>query len=159
MNLSELKAYLTEGGKTSFTLPNGKKVPAHFHVTEVGEITRNFMDCGGTLRQTRTATLQLWTNIDLHHRLDGSKLLNIIELSEQKLGMGNLEVEVEYQGEDTISRYNLAVGEQGLALVGTKTACLAEDACGIPGAKQLLTVVDTVKATATGACTPGGGCC
>lgn len=159
MKLSELKSYLSDGGKTSFTLPNGKNVPAHFHVTEVGETTRNFMDCGGTMRQTRTATLQLWTSIDLHHRLEGMKLLNIIELSEKKLGMGDLDVEVEFQGEDTISRYSLAIGENGLSLVGTKTACLAEDACGIPGAKQLLTVLEKAKDTAATCCAPGGGCC
>lgn len=158
MKLAELKAYLTNGGKTSFTLPNGKQVPAHFHVTEVGESTRNFMDCGGTLRQTRTATLQLWTSIDVHHRLEGAKLVNIIELSQEKIGMGDLDVEVEYQGEETISRYGLAVGTDGLLLTGTKTACLAEDACGITGAKQLLTVIGTGKETA-GSCTPGSGCC
>lgn len=159
MTLSELKTYLSEGGATSFTLPNGKRVPAHFHVTEVGESTRKFIDCGGTLRQTQTVLLQLWTSIDFHHRLEGSKLLNIIELSEKKLGIGDLEVEVEYQGEDTISRFTLAEGENGLQLVGTKTACLAEDACGIPGAKQLLTVVEKVKDSAASCCTPGGGCC
>jgi len=158
MNLSELKAYLNDGGKSTFRLPNGKKVPAHFHVTEVGETTRNFIDCGGTLRQTRAASLQLWTSVDLHHRLEGKKLLNIIELSEQKLGMGNLEVEVEYQGEDTISRYTLAIGEGSLQLVGTQTACLAEDACGIPASKQVLTVVGNLKASAN-TCTPGSGCC
>ena len=158
MKLSELKTYLNNGGNTSFTLPNGKRVPAHFHVTEVGESTRNFMDCGGTLRITKAATLQLWTSIDILHRLEGSKLVNIIELSQEKLGMGDLEVEVEYQGEETISRYGLAEGTDGLMLTGTKTACLAEDACGIPGAKQLLTVVGNLKESA-GSCTPGSGCC
>ncbi|MFK8054905.1 MAG: DUF6428 family protein [Saprospiraceae bacterium] len=154
MKLSELKTYLSNGGNTNFNLPNGERVPAHFHVTEVGESTRNFMDCGGTLRITKAATLQLWTSVDVDHRLEGSKLTNIIELSQEKLGMGDLEVEVEYQGEETISRYGLALGEDGLALTGIKTACLAEDACGIPEAKQLLTVVSN-----GGGCTPGGGCC
>lgn len=31
-----------------FKLENGNSVPEHFHVTEVGIITKDFIDCGGT---------------------------------------------------------------------------------------------------------------
>jgi len=32
----------------SFKLPEGTYLPAHFHMTEVGLVTKHFVDCGGT---------------------------------------------------------------------------------------------------------------
>jgi hypothetical protein len=48
MKLSEFKKQLSTVTDLNFVLPNGV-VPQHFHVTEVGQITKNFIDCGGTL--------------------------------------------------------------------------------------------------------------
>jgi hypothetical protein len=45
MKLSEIKTANTLENVT-FLLPNGTYVPEHFHVTEVGLITKNFIDCG-----------------------------------------------------------------------------------------------------------------
>ena len=50
MTLSEIKNKLNKLDKIGFQLPNGKLVPNHFHVTEVGKITKHFIDCGGTVR-------------------------------------------------------------------------------------------------------------
>ena len=36
MILSEIKAILETAQEVSFELENGQRVPAHFHVTEVG---------------------------------------------------------------------------------------------------------------------------
>jgi len=36
-------------------LENGTMVPEHFHVTEVGVVTKHFIDCGGTVRNERIA--------------------------------------------------------------------------------------------------------
>lgn len=49
---------------------------------------------------------QLWNADDFEHRLKPNKLLNIIKLSEEKLGIGDFEIEVEYQS-DTIGKYDL----------------------------------------------------
>ena len=38
MKLSEIKTALSEVNEVTFTLPNGKQVPPHFHVTEVGNM-------------------------------------------------------------------------------------------------------------------------
>jgi predicted transcriptional regulator len=43
--LSEKKLDTLEN--VTFQLPDGTTVPEHFHVTEVGLITKNFIDCGG----------------------------------------------------------------------------------------------------------------
>ena len=50
MKLSQAKNILKSVETVNFTLPDGTSVPEHFHVTEVGLITKNFIDCGGTVR-------------------------------------------------------------------------------------------------------------
>lgn len=92
--------------KIEFRLPSGDLVPEHFHVTEIGKITRHFIDCGGTVRNEEVANFQLWNANDYNHRLHPEKLLDIIELSEKTLELGDLEIEVEYQG-NTIGKYGL----------------------------------------------------
>ena len=44
MTLSEIKNILNKLETVAFTLPDGTLVPEHFHVTEVGLITKNFID-------------------------------------------------------------------------------------------------------------------
>lgn len=146
MKLSALKSALENLETLIFKLPNGETVPAHFHVTEVGEIKRKFIDCGGTFRNDTVINFQLWTSDDYDHQLGVQTLQNIIELSEQKLNLSDIEIEVEYQ-EGTIGKYGLEVSGAVLQLTATQTACLAEDACGIP-------VND-----APSGCEPNSGCC
>ena len=119
MKLSEIKSTLATAEAVNFILENGTKVPDHFHVTEVGVITKHFIDCGGTVRDEKVANFQLWNANDTDHRLRPQKLLNIIALSEKVLGIEDLEVEVEYQA-DTIGKYGIrfngvtASGSKGL---------------------------------------------
>src|SRR5690606_2759197 len=116
----------------AFKLENGASVPEHFHVTEVGLVTKHFIDCGGTVRNEKTANFQLWDANDFDHRLKPGKLLKIIELSEKTLGLEeDLEVEVEYQS-NTIGKYNLGHDGSTFVLMATTTNCLALDKCGVP---------------------------
>ncbi|MEL6141685.1 MAG: DUF6428 family protein, partial [Bacteroidota bacterium] len=124
---------------------------------EVGEITKHFIDCGGTVRHEKVASLQLWSATDYDHRLKGKKLLDIVTKAERELGLGDLEIEVEYQGVQTIEKFGLMIGSEGLQLTGQLTNCLAPDKCGIPIQKESLSLNDLV-ATST-SCTPGSGCC
>jgi hypothetical protein len=87
MKLSELKTILAEVNTIAFELPNGSLVPSHFHVTEVGKVTKHFIDCGGTIRNEEVANFQLWSADDYDHRLHPEKLVDIIALSESKLGL------------------------------------------------------------------------
>lgn len=157
MNLSEIKNHLSTAEAVNFKLPTGAYVPEHFHVTEVGAVTKHFIDCGGTERIEKLVNFQLWDANDVEHRLKPQKLLNIIALSEKKLGIGNLEIEVEYQS-DTIGKYGLHFNGKDFELVPKQTACLASDACGIPPSKQKLQMAELETAAAS-CCTPGGGCC
>ena len=157
MKLSEIKKHLATVQQVAFELQNGMRVPDHFHVTEVGVVTKHFIDCGGTVRNEKVVNFQLWQANDFDHRLAPSKLVNIIELSEKVLGVEDLEVEVEYQT-DTIGKYGIDFNGQKFILTSKQTACLATDACGIPQEKQKV-VLSEVHSGSKNACTPGGGCC
>lgn len=157
MKLSEIKSKLTGLESLTFRLPKGDAVPSHFHVTEIGQINKRFIDCGGKLRNENAITFQLWEDGDFDHRLGAKKLLSIIELSEKVLGLEDLEVEVEYQGE-TIGKYGLEFVEKEFHLTTKMTDCLAKESCGIPSAKPNVKLSDLNKQEST-ACTPGGGCC
>jgi hypothetical protein len=156
MKLSEVKAVLPGLDNVAFELEGGAFVPEHFHVTEVGQVTRKFIDCGGTTREETAVNFQLWNADDFEHRLKPGKLLNIITLCEEKLGLTDGDVEVEYQG-STIGRYNLAFNGNHFILQPKTTACLAQDACGIPAPKQKLNLKELSNATTS--CAPGSGCC
>ena len=155
MKLSEIKTILTTAERVNFKLENGNTVPEHFHVTEVGIITKDFIDCGGTVRHEKVANFQLWDAADEEHRLKAGKLLQIISLSEKVLGMEDLEIEVEYQAE-TIGKYDLGFDGQNFLLLAKKTACLAMDKCGVPVETQKIKLVNLASGST---CTPGGGCC
>jgi heme/copper-type cytochrome/quinol oxidase subunit 1 len=60
MKLSEIKTILASAEAVNFQLENGTYVPEHFHVTEVGMVTKNFIDCGGTTRTEKKVNFQLW---------------------------------------------------------------------------------------------------
>src|SRR5690606_36651355 len=121
---SEIKTHLEHLEKIAFQLPDGSLVPRHFHVTEVGKVTKHFIDCGGTVRNEEVASFQLWDSFDYDHRLHPEKLIHIIELSEKILGLGDLEIEVEYQGE-TINKFSLDFDGKDFLLTTTHTDCLA----------------------------------
>jgi len=156
MVLNKLKEILNSVNEVTFLLPNGTEVPPHFHVTEVGRIDKHFIDCGGTERRESVVNFQLWTADDYDHRLAAQKLVNIIELSEQKIGIGNHEIEVEYQG-DTIGKYGLDYADGKFLLTSKMTDCLAKENCGIPIEKPRIKLSE-LQAT-SGGCAPGSGCC
>jgi hypothetical protein len=157
MKLSEIKQILTTVEAVNFQLPDGNFVPEYFHVTEVGLITKNFIDCGGVVRKETVVNFQLWDANDYEHRLKPQKLIHIIELSEKVLGIEDFEIEVEYQN-TTIGKYDLSFNGKDFLLLNKTTACLAQDQCGIPSEKPKLklTQLNTDEANS---CTPGGGCC
>ncbi|CAM4256406.1 MULTISPECIES: DUF6428 family protein [Zobellia] len=155
MKLSEIKSELSKLDKIAFQLPNGELVPNHFHVTEVGKITKHFIDCGGTVRKEEVVNFQLWNADDYDHRLHPEKLTHIIELSEKTLGIGDLDIEVEYQG-DTIGKFGLDFDGTNFLLTTKQTDCLAKDNCGIPAEKPKLQFTDLGQGSS---CDPNSGCC
>lgn len=156
MKLSEIKKQLSIIENVTFLLPNGSYVSEHFHVTEVGLSTKKFIDCGGKVRNETVVNFQLWNANDLEHRLKPQRLLDIITLSEKVLGIKDYDIEVEFQAE-TIGKYDLGFNGKDFMLLNKNTACLAEDACGIPQEKQKVKLVE-ISSQANN-CAPGGECC
>lgn len=154
MKLSKIKELLLTLENVEFQLEDGTFVPDHFHVTEVGQVNKRFIDCGGVIRNEQAVNFQLWNADDYQHRLKPKKLLSIIELSEKQLGIEDGEIEVEYQT-GTIGKYDLDFNGKTFVLKNKKTACLAEDACGIPLLKPkiMLSNLEPRK------CDPNSGCC
>ena len=54
MTLKELKTHLASapGKLVQLILPGGSAIPQHFHVTEVGQVQKDFIDCGGDVRKS-----------------------------------------------------------------------------------------------------------
>ena len=157
MRLYEFKSKLENIDRLAFKLPDNTLVPAHFHVTEVGRISKHFIDCGGVLRQEKVVSFQLWEADDFDHRLHPKKLLDIIKLSEQKLNIQNLDIEVEYQG-NSIQKFGLDFDGKVFTLTTKQTNCLAKDKCGIPTTKNKIELSAIKKQTST-SCLPENGCC
>lgn len=157
MTLSQFKAHLAAREAVSFLQTDGQPVPPHFHVTEMGLVTKDFIDCGGTVRSERAVTFQLWVADDTDHRLVSPKLLGIIAMGERIFGSDDLEVEVEYQG-DTIGRYGLDFAGGHFQLTAKQTDCLAKEQCGVPELAEVGAFFSLTQSTA-GACKPGSGCC
>lgn len=155
MTINEIKKALNNLDTIAFELPNGDLVPNHFHVTEVGKVTKDFIDCGGTRRQETVAAFQLWDADDYDHRLHPEKLVSIIELSQKVLGIDNEEIEVEYQGE-TINKFGLDFDGTNFKLITKQTDCLARDKCEVPVNKNKIEMVNLANGNS---CTPGSGCC
>jgi hypothetical protein len=114
-----------------FTLPNGDLVPAHFHVTEVGYLSKKFIDCGGVTGAIESCVLQTWLGDDDNHRLSAGRLAKILALGGGVLPHDNLEVEVEYDC-CVVSQYPVMATQRGgqyleFTLGSKSTQCLARE--------------------------------
>lgn len=152
MLLKELKDVLsrTSDRALRIQLADGESVPESFHVTEVGQVTKTFIDCGGQARVSTACVLQTWLGSDADHRLSSTKLAKILRMSERIIPTDEIALEVEYE-RGVISQYpvvDAVVTDKDVTLkLGVKhTDCLAKDRCGAPapGAIQIKT---------------GSGCC
>jgi hypothetical protein len=153
MKLSEFKNLLSQLEQIAFELPDGTLVPNHFHVTEVGKVVKHFIDCGGTERLETKVNFQLWEANDYDHQIYPDKLSNIIALSQSKLGLPDVDIEVEYQA-STIGKYGIDFNGSHFLLTSTVTDCLAKNKCGIPQQKQRVKISEMNTS-----CAPNSGCC
>lgn len=151
MLLSEFLLALSKIDAFRFQEPSGRFVPPHFHITEVGVINKHFIDCGGTERKERVVNFQLWSSNDIQHRLNPKKVIDIIHLSQQRIGIADGQIEVEYQG-DTIGKYGVAFDGTNFQLVPKQTDCLARETCNAPSSEAQTTSED-------GCCSPASDCC
>jgi hypothetical protein len=154
MKLLELKNILKTLSEISFQFENGLHIPQHFHITEIGLITKDFIDCGGVIRNEKLISFQLWHANDFNHRLKAKNILEIISMAENSIIFEDLEIEVEYQN-STIGKYGLSFNGENFILKSKTTNCLAEDNCGIPNSKPKVSLSKLQDEN----CSPGSGCC
>lgn len=154
MNINEFQNTLLSHPSINirFLLPDNTFIPSHFHITEVGRVQKDFIDCGGTIREVKTCLLQTWIANDLDHRLTSKKLSEIIKLAATVLKNDDLPVEVEYEN-NLISQFpviDFQVSESELIFqLGTKhTDCLAKDKCKV----DLIVVNNDSCCSTTGCC-------
>ncbi len=155
MNLQHFSAQLAEAGNRQLRLqlPSGEYVPAHFHVTEVGKVTKDFVDCGGVRRSEQTCVLQTLVANDVDHRLTCDKLRRILDLTRSLELSAENPIDFEVQG-NTVQIYSLdqcqlSDSDLTLSLAAKQTACLAPDQCGI----------DSALPTLGNSCCGDSGCC
>lgn len=135
MTLTELKTALAGDPEQllRLRLPGGDAVPVSFHITEVGQVTKDFIDCGGTRRSLTTCQLQAWVGPDDDHRIHAGKLLGILRKGTPLFVSEDVPVEIEYE-HGLISQYPVTgVADEDRVLVFSLTTkhtdCLAKELC------------------------------
>ena len=133
VKLSDLRAVLEQHPDTlpRFVLPDGDYIPAHAHVTEVGHVLKNFIDCGGVMGKSETVLLQTHVGQDTDHRLKADRFAKILQLGRRVLPHDELEVEIEYDccvvAQYPISEVKAANQHLDLILGTRRTQCLANE--------------------------------
>ena len=150
MKVHELVAALQKSPATfpRFVLPDGNYVPAHAHVTEVGHVVRNFIDCGGMTGKEDKALLQTHVGNDKDHRLRSDRFSKILQLGMRVLPSADLNVDVEYDccvvAQYPIAEARLEGEHLNLILQRGRTQCrarkrrqtkTAETCCATAGAR------------------------
>jgi len=138
MNITELKNVLNLNLDKGlrFVLPDQTTIPAHFHITEVGRVQKDFIDCGGRRRSFSSCVLQAWVAAnDEDHALSAGKLASILKLAGNLLPSEELSVEVEFEA-PYISQFPIESAEVGddavvFHLTTKHTDCLAKEKCGL----------------------------
>jgi len=139
MNFKQLVLLLSDHKDKGvrFAFSDKKYIPDHFHITEVGRVQKEFMDCGGSVHKSSSCVLQTWVADDIEHRLKADKLLEILNKADSLLDLKNECVEIEYE-DGVISQYKIAGFEDRFQdnsseilfhLIKKHTACLAIDKC------------------------------
>jgi hypothetical protein len=163
MTLSEFKTLLQNNRDKGFRLmlPDQNAVPISFHITEVAFVQKTFIDCGGTLRETRTCQLQAWVGPDEDHRIAAGKMADVLGRAAGFLPAEDLDLEIEYESA-AISQYPVAGADVSdefvtLQLTTKHTACLAPELCIMPAPKSGAVSLTMAPTNACG-CGPSGCC-
>lgn len=138
MKLHEFKALLQANREKQFRLqlPDARTVPVSFHITEVGFVSKTFIDCGGKMHSVQTCQLQVWLGSDSEHRLEAGKMADILQVAQKVVTSSDLDVEIEYE-DQIISQYPVRDAEISadavtLLLTTKHTDCLAKEFCLTP---------------------------
>lgn len=163
MKLYEFKTLLEDNRDKGFrlVLPDQNTVPISFHITEVALVQKTFIDCGGTMRETKICQLQAWIGPDENHRIAAGKMADVLGRAAHFLPSEDLELEIEYET-SAISQYPVVeavVSDEfvTLQLIMKHTACLAPELCIAPASKSSAVTLTMAPANVCG-CGPSSCC-
>ena len=135
MNLADFSQLLKDHPAHGIILelPDGTTAPAHFHITEIGAISKAFLDCGGKSHTEQTCVLQVWVADDYDHRIQAGKLGNILGKAQSLFDSSDIPVEFEHEA-PVLTRMPIKshqIGEHKITfrLSYKKADCLAKDIC------------------------------
>jgi len=135
MTFSEFHQLLLDHPTYGITLalPDGSTVPPHFHITEVGAISKTFLDCGGKRHQEQSCSLQVWLAHDYNHRIEAGKLARILTAASDLFDTLDVPVEFEHEAPSLtrlpIDSFQLTKKQITFQLSLKKADCLAKDIC------------------------------
>ncbi|MFT4943808.1 MAG: hypothetical protein ACI8RH_001555 [Flavobacteriales bacterium] len=139
----------------------GQLVGANYHITEVKHITVDAVDCGARTDAWKETIVQLWESPSEIGKTDfmscGKALEILTTVGKMRPYTKTSEVRFEYSNAlfHTAQLFVTSVEVHGsnlmLQLATQKTACKAEDICGIQE--------PTNTEVEANSCAPGGGCC
>ena len=133
MRLKELKKAIQQhpGTFPRFVLPDGDYIPSHAHVTEVGHVVKNYIDCGGETGKEEKVLLQTHVGNDTEHRLRSDRFAKILQLGERVLPDDQLNVEVEHDccvvAQYPVSEVKRAGEHLDIILERDRTQCRARE--------------------------------
>jgi len=120
--------------------PSGEFVPAHFHITEVGLLTKCFPACDDGHIQKQDY-LQTWVADNVQHHLEPK----------------DSEMKFKYQA-DAMGKYGVGTPGASFLLVSKQTGCLFKIKCDISHQKKRIGL-NSFATSKDSHCTTGGGCC
>lgn len=135
MTLSEFSKLLLDHPNHGMTLalPDGTEAPAHFHITEIGAVSKSFLDCGGKSHSEQACVLQVWVADDYDHRIQAGKLARILKAASDLFESTDVPVEFEHEA-PVLTRLPIeSVDTENdlltFHLSHKKADCLAKDIC------------------------------
>ncbi|KAB2645577.1 MAG: hypothetical protein DVB35_06830 [Verrucomicrobia bacterium] len=135
LTISALKQALMTAPDFPITViwTDGEPIEAHFHITEIGRVQRDFVDCGGTQRTVITCLLQTWVATDIDHRITAGKLLKAFAYAAPILKDEDLPLELEYQTCNVVQVTVASIAQDTSSFIirvaSKHTDCLAKDVC------------------------------
>jgi hypothetical protein len=131
-----------------FVLTDGDYIPVHAHLTEVGHVVKNFVDCGGATGKDEKLVVQTHVGNDTEHRLRADRFAKILSVAGTVLPTADLDVEIEYDC-CVVAQYPIAEARAAgkyldLILKSGRTQCRPRE---------------RLENTKAGSGRAGGGCC
>ncbi len=162
MKTQELLSLLKEHTDKSllFEYASGRYVGAHYHITEVKNITIDSVDCGAGTDFWKETVIQLWESPSEKGTRDfmkAFKALGILNKVNRIKPMDpDTEVKFEYGNADFhtsqlfVKGYRVENKRLIVQLAVEQTDCKARETCGVEVAEELASESN---------CAPGSGCC